>query len=163
MGMMMFKIRDWLYIGKYAHIRSKSNLESDQIGALLSLAEPVGHEGIATLYLNVTDGEPVEYDKIAAGVQFVRDQKAAGKRIVIACGAGISRSVMFTMAALMEEEGLSVFDAYREVYLQYRAAQPHDNLIISLAGYHGQELDLLDVWTQLSEVQKQVDQAGTGA
>ena len=159
----MFKIRDWLYIGKYAHIRVKNNLDSNQIGALLSLAEPIGYEGIETLYLQVADGEPVEHDKIAAGVKFVRDQKAAGKRVLVACGAGISRSSMFTMAALMEEEGLDVFDAYREVYRQYRAAQPHHNLVISLAAYHGQNLDLLDVWTGLNEVQKQVNQAGTGA
>jgi hypothetical protein len=159
----MFKIRDWLYIGKYAHTRIKSNLDRNQIGALLSLAEPVGHEGIETLYLQVADGEPVEPDKIAAGVKFVREQKAAGKRVLVACGAGISRSSMFTMAALMEEEDLNVFDAYREVYQQYRAAQPHHNLVISLAAYHGQNLDLLDVWTGLNEVQKQVNQAGSGA
>ena len=159
----MFKIRDWLYIGKYSQIRSKANLDAHEIGALLSLAEPVGHDGIATLYLNVTDGEPVAYDKIAEGVKFVREQKAAGKRVVVACGAGISRSVMFSMAALMEEEDLGLFDAYREIYQQYRAAQPHDNLVISLAGYHGQEMDLMEVWTGLTEVQKQVKAASTGA
>jgi protein-tyrosine phosphatase len=159
----MFKIRDWLYIGKYSQIRSKSNLDAHEIGALLSLAEPVGHDGIETLYLNVTDGEPVDYEKIAAGVKFVRDQKAAGKKVVVACGAGISRSVLFSMAALMEEEDLGLFESYREIYQQYRAAQPHDNLVISLAGYHGHEMDLMEVWTGLTEVQKQVKEASAGS
>lgn len=158
----MFKIRDWLYIGKYAHTRNKSNLDRNDIKALLSLAEPVGHKDIETLYLKVTDGEAVEYDKIAEGVKFVREHKVAGKRVLIACGAGISRSSMFTMAVLMEEEDLDVFEAYREVYQQYRAAQPHHNLVISLAGYHKQDLDLLDVWTGLNDVQKQISQAGSG-
>lgn len=155
----MFKIRDWLYIGKYSQIRSKENLERNRIGALLNLAEQVGHEGVESLFLKVTDGESVASGIIADGVKFVREQKAAGKRVLVACGAGISRSSMFAMAALMEEEGLDIFAAYREVYQQYRAAQPHHELVMSLAAYHGQKLDLLDVWSGLNDVKKQVDSA----
>ena len=158
----MYKIRDWLFIGKYSQIRVKDNLERNRISALLSLAEPIGHRGIESLHLKVVDGESARSDDIAAGVRFVREQKAAGQRVLIACGAGKSRSAMFTMAVLMEEENLTVFEAFREVYRQYRGAEPHHELVKSLAAYHGQELDLLDVWSGLNDVKKAIN-SGAGA
>jgi hypothetical protein len=61
----------------------------------------------------------------------------------------------------MEEENLGVFEAYQEIYQLYRGAQPHHELVMSLAAYHGQELDLLDVWSGLNDVKKAIDNAAS--
>ena len=60
----------------------------------------------------------------------------------------------------MEEEGRELFDAYREIYLRHRGAEPHHELIISLSAYYGSPMELLEVWENLHEVRKSVQTAG---
>ena len=122
---------------------------------MLQLADPYIQNGIESLYLQVTDGEPVSAEKFTRGLEFLRAQRAAGRRTLIACGAGISRSTIFAMAALMDAEQRDLFDAYKEVYQQHSGAQPHHALVMSLAEYHGDTLSLMDVWDGLRQVQKQ--------
>src|SRR5689334_12250798 len=100
----MHKIRPWLYIGKYRETANIDTLIVYRISAMLQLADKVEQIGIASLYIPVEDGEPLPADQLRQGVEFVRAQKAAGKTVLVACGAGISRSVTFTIAALKEEE-----------------------------------------------------------
>ena len=156
----MNKIRDWLYIGKYSQTRNLEMLENNGITAMLLLAEEVNHPDIESLFLQLDDGVAMPHDKIKEGIEFIREQKAAGKRVLVACGAGISRSTIFSMAALMEEEVLEIFDAYAEIYRLYRGARPHHELCISLSAYYGNELDLLDVDDGLRNARKKVDSEG---
>lgn len=152
----MYKIRDWLYVGKYAQTRNAAVLKQIGIMALLELAEHVPHDDLEILYLDVTDGEALPHDLLKRGVAFIRAQKAAGHPVLVACGAGISRSVTFAMAALMEEEDHELFAAFAEVYTRHRGAQPHFELVKSLAAYHGQVLDLLAIWEGLEAAKQQV-------
>jgi hypothetical protein len=158
--MTMQQIREWLFIGKYAETRRLDYLQGSGIDAMLQLADYVAQPDIETLYLAVEDGVSLYHPRIKKGVTFVREQKALGKRILIACGAGQSRSVTFGIAALMEEEGLELFDAYREIYMRHRGAEPHHELILSLTDYYGKPMELLEVWENLHEVRKSVNQAG---
>jgi hypothetical protein len=134
----MHKIRPWLYVGKYRETLELSYLRASGIGAMLQLAELVEQPNITTLYVAVEDGEPLPIEKLRQGIDFVRAQKAAGKTVMIACGAGISRSVTFTMAALKEEEGLSLIDAIRDIQLVHPDALPHDKLVYSLCQYYNE-------------------------
>src|SRR5437868_6406606 len=104
----MHKICPWLYIGKYRETIDINILIAYRINAMLQLADKVEQIGIASLYIPVEDGEPLPADKLRQGVDFVRAQKAAGKTVLVACGAGISRSVTYSIAALKEEENLSL-------------------------------------------------------
>ena len=70
------------------------------------------------------------------GVRFAREQKAAGRNLVVGCGAGISRSVTFTMALLHEEEGISLLEAYEQIVAVHPDAMPHIELIKSLGEYY---------------------------
>lgn len=153
----MYPIRDWLLVGKFAQTRDRDLLESHNVQAMLQLAEPYSQAGIETLYLEMKDGEPIDAATLQHGLDFIREHHAAGHVTLLACGAGISRSPLMAMAALMETEGLALFEAYEAVYRQHRGAQPHHELVMSLAAYHGQNLTLLDVWEGLREVQKRVD------
>lgn len=150
----MYRIRDWLYLGKYAQTRVRTVLDNNGITAMLQLASPIGYEDIPMLFIPMEDSAPLLKDHVEAGLQFIRDHKAAGHRILVACGAGISRSVVMAMAALREHEGLTLFEAYRAVYEKHPAAKPNHDLVLALAKYYGIDMDLLDVWDALNEVQQ---------
>ncbi|MBZ0275645.1 MAG: dual specificity protein phosphatase family protein [Anaerolineae bacterium] len=145
----MFQIREWLFIGKYRESQDKALLDSRGITALLHLAAQVSQPGVISLYLPVEDGVPTQPKYFQQGVGFVREQKAAGKKVLIACGAGISRSVVFTMAALHEEEGLGLLDAYRDILTQHHEAMPHYQLWDSLCEYYGDSTGYMDMWRQI--------------
>jgi predicted protein tyrosine phosphatase len=59
---------------------------------------------------------------------------------LIACGAGISRSVAFAVAVLKEEEDLSLREALRQVRAKHPGAMPHPALLKSLSEYYGEDV-----------------------
>lgn len=147
----MNKIRPWLYIGKYRDTTDIALLRSCAVGAMLQLAELVQQPGINSLYLAVDDGEPIPVPLLEQGMAFVRAQKAQGQKVLIACGAGISRSVAFGIAVLKEEEGLSLPDAFCEIYANHPDAMPHMALWESLCGYFGEATPYVALWDYLKE------------
>jgi hypothetical protein len=155
----MQQIRDWLYIGKFAETRRHDFLQKAGITAMLQLADYVPQPDIETLFIPIEDGVSLYHPRIKKGVNFIREQKALGKTVLVACGAGQSRSVTFSIAALMEEENLELFEAYREIYLRHRGAEPHHELIISLSAYYGKPMELLEVWESLHAVRDSVNRA----
>lgn len=134
----MYPIRPWLYVGRFADTSNLPLMQLYRVGAMLELAAPVTLPGIERLYLAVEDGKALDAALIRQGVAFVRAHKAAGKTVLVACGAGISRSVTFAVAALKEDEGLSLTDAFREVCLKHPTAMPHPELWGSLCDYYGE-------------------------
>ncbi|HLF28318.1 MAG TPA: dual specificity protein phosphatase [Anaerolineae bacterium] len=136
----MYPIRPWLYIGKFRETQDDVLLRRREIGAMLQLADSVKQPGIPSLYIPVEDGEPLPHDLLRMGVEFVRLEKALGRNVLIACGAGISRSVTFTIAALKEEEVLSLRAAFRQVRANHPEALPHPALWKSLCEYYGEEV-----------------------
>lgn len=141
----MNQIRPWLYIGKYRETTNGALLHSYSIGAMLQLAEGVKQEGIASLYVPVEDGEPLPVPALEQGIAFVRAQKAQDRNVLVACGAGISRSVTFAIAALHEEEGLSLPAAYRSIRASHKEARPHFALWNSLCQYYGERMKYVDL------------------
>lgn len=113
------------------------------MGALLHLAADVEPSGVTTLCLPIEDGEPLDEDTLRRGVDFVLAQRAAGKHVLIACGAGISRSTTFAIAALKEAEGLSLLTAAREVRRAHPNGLPHVALWSSLCLHYQEPHDYL--------------------
>ncbi|MDF0643984.1 MAG: dual specificity protein phosphatase family protein [Nitrospira sp.] len=107
---------------------------------MLLFAEPMDYPGIASLYLKFEDGCPLGGDLLTRGLEFVSRQKQAGRSVLIACGAGQSRSVVFAIAALKQEEGLSIIDAFRTISDQHPEAQPHMVLWESLCKHYGEDV-----------------------
>ena len=140
----MHKIRDWLYIGKYRETLRRSLLNSYNIGAMLHLAEDVQHDDIETLYLGIDDGVPVKHEVLKQGIDFLVEQKAQGKILLSACGAGVSRSTTFAMGALMHEEKLDIWEAYQTILDSHPKALPADPLVMSLAEYYQMPSTLKD-------------------
>jgi protein-tyrosine phosphatase len=136
----MDPIRSWLYIGKYRETVSRSLLAVNRIQAMLQLAELVEQPGITSLYLPVEDVEPIPPLLLSQGVAFVREHKREGRRVLVACGAGINRSCAFAVATLKEEEGLNLLDAFREVKRKHSEAMPHQPVWESLCNYYQEDV-----------------------
>jgi predicted protein tyrosine phosphatase len=141
----MDQIRPWLYIGKYRETRDGRYLAAHNITAMLLLAELVEHLGITSLYLAVEDGEPLPREMLAQGVEFVKAQQAAGQTVLVACGAGISRSATFAVAALKEVEGLSLREAIHIVQQAHPDSMPHYKLWQSLCDYYDEAIPWIDI------------------
>ncbi len=150
----MNKIRDWLYVGKYVHTANLNLLKRANISAMLQLAEHVKQPQVDTLYLPVDDGVALPDGALKKGVSFIRAHKLLGNVVLVACGAGISRSVTFAMAAMIEEEKLTFADAYREIFAVHPDAMPNPFLCESLSAYYDFGYDLMTIMDQLESVQR---------
>ncbi|MCQ3929889.1 MAG: hypothetical protein DPW16_05485 [Chloroflexi bacterium] len=150
----MNQIRSWLYIGKYRDTCDLAYLQSRNISAMLQLAELVEQPNITALYLPVEDGEPIPTNLLTQGIEFIRSQKELGKIVLVACGAGISRSSSFAIAALKEIENLSLMDALREVATRHFDTQPHKALWDSLCGYYNEAINYRKVIELIFEIRK---------
>jgi protein-tyrosine phosphatase len=142
----MWQITDNLYVGRYRDTVNLTLLQAHSIDAMLQLADRVEQPGIEVLYLDVEDGEPLPAEKLCQGVTFVRDQLAAGRRVLIACGAGISRSVTFATAVLHEEGGISLLDAFHDIHSIHPDALPHYKLWHSLCEYYHENAPFERLW-----------------
>jgi len=141
----MDEIRPWLYIGKLRDTLHTSYLHFKSINAMLQLAEKVEQPGIVSLYLPVEDFAPLNFRLLEQGVAFIREQKKLGHRVLVACGAGINRSSTFCTAALKEEDGLSLLDAFKEVKKRHPESMPHEPVWKSLCTYYREETTYFEV------------------
>ena len=141
----MDEIRPWLFIGAYRDTKNQRYLNLKNIQAMLQLAELVEQPNIVSLYLPVEDLAPISSVHIRQGVDFIREHKAKGNCVLVACGAGINRSSSFCAAVLKEEEGLSLFEAFKEVKRLHPESMPHKPVWESLCNYYDEMTPYLDV------------------
>lgn len=151
----MFKIRDWLFTGSFQTATHAASLKAEQIKALLTLYRPVklADADIEVLFLPVNDGHPIPPKAFEVGVQFVRQHHDRQQHVLIACGAGISRSVTFATAVLHEVEGLSLRDAFFSIRAHNAEALPDHVHWQSLAEYYGDSLDYWTLWSEIVDVE----------
>jgi protein-tyrosine phosphatase len=141
----MDEIRPWLFIGRYRDTTNQWYLHQKNIRAMLQLAELVEQPEIDSLYLPVQDMAPVSWNHLRQGLDFIRQHKQKGNRILVACGAGINRSSSFCAAAVKEEEGLSLFEAFKEVKKFHPESMPHETVWESLCNYYNEKAPYLEV------------------
>ena len=136
----MNRIRDWLYIGKYRETTDLQLLQSTGISAMLLLAEAVELPGIASLYLPVEDGVPIPVELLEQGIAYALECRLNRKTLLVACGAGISRSAAFAIAILKISENLSLENAFREVRRCHPETLPHPALWRTLCDRFGETI-----------------------
>jgi protein-tyrosine phosphatase len=142
----MFKIRDWLLISGFPSASSPNLVKSQGVQASLQLFEAIQMDGVDSLFIEVQDGHEITPAQIRKGVDFVREHQQKGKRVLITCGAGISRSVTFSIASLKEIEGLSLPDAYRAIRQHHPEAMPDHIHWKSIADFYGENGDFWEIW-----------------
>ena len=141
----MDQIRPWLFIGSYRDTKHLAYLQFKSISAMLQLAERVEQPEIVSLYLPVEDLAPISGAHIRQGLDFIREQKEKGNRILVACGAGMNRSSAFSAAALKEAESLTLFEAFKEVKRCHPESMPHQPVWDSLCEYYRESIPYLQV------------------
>ncbi len=135
-------IRPWLWIGDYHDSSNRAALAAHGIGTLLHLVANVRHPAVVTVYLPVKDAALLAADRLEAGIAAVHEAHERGEKLLIACGAGISRSATFATAALWAIEGLPLRDAFAAVKAAHPQALPHPALWESLCRYTGEDVTL---------------------
>ena len=143
---MMHKIRDWLYVSNYRETQDIAQLKNQAIGAVLQLHQPYEYKTIETLYVPVQEGFPLAKNDMVRGLNFVTDQHAQGKHVVVACGAGISRSVIFATGALKVAESLTLSKAFSEIRKKHERAMPDELHWQSMCAYFNEEMDFWEMW-----------------
>lgn len=141
----MYPVRPWLYIGKQRDTVNIPQMQAKQIRAMLQLEERVEQPGMHILFLPVEDATAIAADDFRRGVNFILLEHQLGRKVMIACAAGISRSVTFAVAALHETEGISLLIAYSEIVNVHSMALPHPALWQSLCSYYQQDIPYVEV------------------
>ncbi|MCB9752234.1 MAG: dual specificity protein phosphatase family protein [Myxococcales bacterium] len=139
-------VRPWLAIGKYRDTRSRDALREAGVSAMLLLARDLQQEGIRSRYLAVEDGEALPLPLLAQGVYFVSRARRDRDTVLVACGAGISRSATFTIASLCMIEGLALKTAYIQVKATRPIIKPHPKLWDSLCEFLGERVGFRETY-----------------
>ena len=142
----MNHLRPWLLIGGYRDTLDEAVLLQSGVRALLQLAAPVHHPQVQCQYLAVEDGEPIAPTTFDRGLAFSCACYQQHTPLLIACGAGVSRSATFAIATLKTIESLSLWDAFWAVKTAHPAALPHPVLWESLGHYFHEPIPFLDLW-----------------
>ncbi|MDQ7026993.1 MAG: dual specificity protein phosphatase [Anaerolineae bacterium] len=145
----MFQIRDWLYVSGFPIASDKATVKKYDIDAMLQLFQPIKMQGVESLYLKVEDGHAISMETIQEGIGFVLKQHKKGRRILVSCGAGVSRSVTFATAALKEVEGISLEEAYRSVHSRHKEALPDHIHWESMREYYGEGIEFWEIWQSI--------------
>jgi hypothetical protein len=141
----MDQVRPWLFIGSYRDTKNLPYLKLKSIGAMLQLAEKVEQPDIVSLYLPVEDFAPISSAHILQGLDFIKEHKQYGKQVLVACGAGINRSSAFCTAILKEAEGLSLFEAFKQVKHCHAESMPHQPAWESLCAFYEESIPYLEI------------------
>lgn len=133
-------ITDGIAIGGWYDGRNAPLLRREGILAVLQLHGQEGGEEFpdveAVLLIQQEDGKPLPADALRRGVEFIREQRALGRPVLVQCGIGMSRSVTFVLAYL-HTEGMDLRDALRLITQKRRQALPHVILLKSLIECYG--------------------------
>jgi protein-tyrosine phosphatase len=96
------------------------------------------------LPLQVEDRCRLPPQLLRQGVKFIRRQRLADRRVLVCCGAGMSRSPTF-VAAYLHEEGMDILDAFRQIRSRRPEVRPHRAMVRSLVHYYRPEMPLEDL------------------
>ena len=142
----MNDVLDWLYVGSVEDAENYDALKAAGIGAVLTLAWPITHpHDIAVKRVYFEDGETIPDAVFYETLSFVRQQRRLGRKILIACSAGVSRSPTIAIAVLHELAGYSLVGAFRRVLGRVHIAQPRAVTWMSLCRFYGQLVTPADV------------------
>ena len=142
--MLFVKLRPWLYQGNYKDSTDLNALQQHEIGAILQFAVNAQHPGIETLYLPFNDGNPIPYEYIEQGINFVLKHRE--QNVLVGCLAGISRSTTFSAGVLKASEGLTLKEALAYIRNKHPFAQPHPRVWRSMCNFYGEPFDVDDMF-----------------
>lgn len=141
----MQQITDWLYIGNYSDLISDHLKNNHSIHAVLNLAESLELPFNDVLFLDIDDGVPLKDEDTVKGLEFLLNQYYEKKVILVACGAGVSRSATFCTLVLKEILDITLIEAFKIVKQKHSKALPHPALWKSVCEVYDEEFKYVEV------------------
>jgi protein-tyrosine phosphatase len=130
-------VLDGVFISGIQAHRAMDTLRTADIRHVLKLYhyEPHWPADFTVCENPVLDGQRLPPGTLERGVGFVREQVEAGRRVLVQCGAGISRSSTFVLAYLVES-GLDLKAAFALLRQCHPQAWPLPALWASLLDHY---------------------------
>jgi hypothetical protein len=131
-----------LFVGSYAALGEIDGVRALGIQSVLRLDDLYGRGDLqwpaefTLLDMPIDDGQAVAEALLRQGTAFIHTQRQAGKKVLVHCIGGISRSVTFTIGYLMEYQGMRLADAFSLVVFHRAVAYPHPALLNCLIEYY---------------------------
>jgi len=145
----MHQIRDWLFITNYALASNMEYIQKEGFDAMLQFYRPIYIPFVQTQFVELTDGKPISQAYIESGIQFIQTHHDAQEKVLVTCGAGISRSVTMTIAALKVIEGGDLESIYRDVRKRHPDAMPDQVHWDSISTYFGENVPFWEMWARI--------------
>ncbi len=143
---------DGLYISGWRATRFPDELREAGITNVLKLYPdyPNFPDNFNVFENALDDGEAIPDGVLERGVNFVLDCLDAGERVLIMCGAGISRSSTFVLAVMIAR-GYPVREAFHVLRAAHPDAAPHPAMWQSLIAHYDLDLTLREAIRSMYE------------
>jgi len=130
----------WLYLGGAANaMNRKELLERKKINCIINACTEVGNYFPKEIeYLNIQLEDLTDQnilDKIEEAVEFLVRAKEEGKKVLVHCVQGASRSASIIIAYYMKVRGYTLKEAYNFVNLKRKIVRPNPGFIQQLGEY----------------------------
>jgi hypothetical protein len=141
------QVTDLLYIGGARSTWDASRLREAGVTAVLKLYEgpPTWPADFTVLDMPFEDGRPIPEGYLRRGVDFIEQNIRNGQAVLVACGAGISRSSTLVLAYLVDRGGHELRDAFYLLRERHPQADPLPALWASLLNF----LDVPYTWADV--------------
>ena len=154
----MHYIRDNLAVCGYHHIGKRDEFESHRFRAQLQCTDnydPWLTECLEVLQAPFDDGMPIPQELFRTAQDWLAGHWDSGRKILISCAAGRSRSVTMAIALLSRKDGLSFLDAANDVISRVPDAYPHPYVLASASFFSGEPLQLEELQSIYAAVPNQ--------
>lgn len=124
-------------VGNRADAENAETLATHRIDAVLSLAPIARPAGIVSqLSMDVADRVALPVAAIQEAVGFLQAQTRLGRRVLVHCEMGISRSPSIAVAYLHEALGMPIDEALQLIQAKNPFAEPHPLLLASIRAHY---------------------------
>jgi hypothetical protein len=154
----MHYIRDNVAVCGYHHIGRREEFESHGFRAQLQCTDnydPWLTECLEVMSAPFDDGVPIPEALFHTAQGWLAAHWDSGRKILISCAAGRSRSVTMAIALLSRKGGLSFLEAANEVISRVPDAYPHPYVLASAAFFSGEPLQLEQLQSLYAAVRNQ--------
>lgn len=134
-------VTDTVAVGRAFEPGQVPRLAAEGISAVVDLREEAVDDakllirhGILLLHLPSTDGHAPSQDQLTQGVDWVRAQIAAGRKVLVHCAGGIGRSPLLVCAVLVRE-GHTAQQALEKVRTRRWQVAPNDRQLEALLAF----------------------------
>ncbi|TKX73625.1 protein phosphatase [Halorubrum sp. GN11_10-6_MGM] len=132
----MDEVAEGLFVGTASDAEDESLLRNRGVDVVVSLTHDDPNTGaVARVDIPMLDGPRNEYGAFADAAEAVVERREAGRRVLVHCSAGASRSPAVAAAAMTRLTDRDLGEAFERVLGRRAAVDPHDALVRQAAKF----------------------------